>query len=335
MPLLNMVLPKIEVEASSQNYGHFVISPLESGYGITLGNALRRVLLSSLPGAAVTSIRVSGIHHEFSSIPHVREDMTRLILNVKQIRFRSHTDEPVRIHVEVSSEGPVTAGDLNCPPEIEVVNPDQYLLTADSNDVDLDIEMIVSKGRGYSPAEERGRLPLGEIPVDAIYSPVRKAAYRVERTRIGQQTDYDKLHLEIWTDGSITPEKALRDAANLLIQHFSLLAGTEVTVIEKQEESAEGIPMRVFEAPIEELELTVRAYNCLKRAGITKVGEILKRMEKGEDEMLAIRNFGKKSLDELVEKLREKGYLNVPGVDLSAYTAGVYKPLAVDEDTEA
>lgn len=335
MPLLNMVLPKIEVEASSQNYGHFVISPLESGYGITLGNALRRVLLSSLPGAAVTSIRVSGIHHEFSSIPHVREDMTRLILNVKQIRFRSHTDEPVRIHVEVSSEGPVTAGDLNCPPEIEVVNPDQYLLTADSNDVDLDIEMIVSKGRGYSPAEERGRLPLGEIPVDAIYSPVRKAAYRVERTRIGQQTDYDKLHLEIWTDGSITPEKALRDAANLLIQHFTLLAGTEATVVEKQEESAEGIPMRVFEAPIEELELTVRAYNCLKRAGITKVGEILKRMEKGEDEMLAIRNFGKKSLDELVEKLREKGYLNVPGVDLSAYTTGVYKPLAVDEDTEA
>lgn len=332
-PLLNMVLPKIEVEASSQNYGHFVVSPLESGYGITLGNALRRILLSSLPGAAVTSIRVSGIHHEFSAIPHVREDMTRLILNVKQIRFRSTTEEPVRVHVEIGNEGPVTAGDLNCPPEVEVVNPDQYLLTADSNDVDLDIEMTVSTGRGYSPAEDRGRLPLGEIPVDAIYSPIRKAAYRVERTRIGQQTDYDKLHLEIWTDGTISPDDALRRSANLMLQHLTLLAGTEIAVIEKQEETAEGIPGRVFEAPIEELELTVRAYNCLKRAGITKVGEILKRMEKGEEEMLAIRNFGKKSLDELVEKLRDKNYLTVPGVDLSAYIGDAYKPLSESDDT--
>ena len=197
-----MVLPKIEVEASSRNYGHFVISPLESGYGITLGNALRRVLLSSLTGAAVTSIRLSGIHHEFTSVPHVREDMTRMILNVKQIRMISRAEDPVRIHVEVTHEGPVTAGDLICPPEIEIVNPDQYLLTADSNDVDLDIEMVVGVGRGYSPAEERTRLPLGEIPVDAIYSPVKKAAYRVERTRIGQQTDYDRLNLEIWTDGT-------------------------------------------------------------------------------------------------------------------------------------
>jgi DNA-directed RNA polymerase subunit alpha len=320
-----MVLPKIEVEASSQNYGHFVISPLESGYGITLGNALRRVLLSSLTGAAITSIRLSGIHHEFSAIPHVREDMTRLILNVKQIRLRSRTEDSVRIHVEVSSEGPVTAGDIVCPPEVEIVNPDQYLLTADANDVDLDIEMVVNAGRGYSPAEERGRLPLGEIPVDAIYSPVRKAAYRVERTRIGQQTDYDKLNLEIWTDGTLSPDEALRKASNILVQHLTLLAGAETVVVEKKEEVAEGIPSRVYDAPIEELELTVRAYNCLKRAGITKVGEILKRMEKGEDEMLAIRNFGKKSLDELVEKLREKNYLTVPGVDLSAYMSGNYR----------
>ena len=331
--MLNMVLPKIEVEASSQNYGHFVISPLESGYGITLGNALRRVLLSSLPGAAIASIRVSGIHHEFSTIPHVREDMTRLILNVKQIRLRSRTEEAVRIHVEVSSEGPVTAGDIIAPPEVEIVNPDQYLLTADSNDVDLDIEMVVHTGRGYSPAEERGRLPLGEVPVDAIYSPVRKAAYRVERTRIGQQTDYDKLNLEIWTDGTLAPDEALRKAATILVQHLTLLAGAETATVEKQETTTEGIPPRVYDAPIEELELTVRAYNCLKRAGITKVGEILKRMEKGEDEMLAIRNFGKKSLDELVEKLRDKGYLSVSGVDLSAYTSGVYR-LEGDVDVE-
>jgi DNA-directed RNA polymerase subunit alpha len=322
VPLLNLVLPKIEVEASSRNYGHFVISPLESGYGITLGNALRRVLLSSLPGAAVTSIRLSGVHHEFSAIPHVREDTTRLILNIKQIRLRNMSEDPVRIHVEISSEGPVTAGDLICPPEVEVVNPNLYLLTADSSDVDLDVEMVVQTGRGYSPAEDRPRLPLGEIPVDAIFSPIKKAAYRVERTRIGQQTDYDKLNLEIWTDGTITPEDALRQAADILVQHLTLLAGATTTVVEQPQEEEEGIPSRVYDAPIEELELTVRAYNCLKRAGITKVGEILKRMEKGEEEMLAIRNFGKKSLDELVERLEDKGYMDVPGVDLSAYRDG-------------
>jgi DNA-directed RNA polymerase subunit alpha len=320
--VLNMVLPKIEAEANSQNYGHFVISPLESGYGITLGNALRRVLLSSLTGAAVTSIRLSGIHHEFSAIPHVREDTTQLILNVKQIRLISRSEDPVRLHVEISNEGPITAGDLICPPEVEIVNPDLYLLTADSNEVDLDFELEVSSGRGYSPAEERTRLPLGEIPVDAIYSPVKKAAYRVERTRIGQQTDYDKLNLEIWTDGTVSPEDSLRKSAQILVQHLSLLAGAVTVEVEPQQEEEEGIPARVADAPIEELELTVRAYNCLKRAGITKVGEILKRMEKGEEEMLAIRNFGKKSLDELVEKLGEKNYLTVPGVDLSMYLEG-------------
>lgn len=330
-----MVLPRIEVEASSQNYGHFVISPLESGYGITLGNALRRVLLSTLEGAAISSIRISGIHHEFSAIPFVREDTTQLILNVKQIRLKSRSEDPVRIHVEVSNEGPVTAGDIVCPPDVEIMNPDHYLLTADSNDVDMDIEMVVETGRGYSPAEERTRLPLGEIPVDAIYSPVRKAAYRVERTRIGQQTDYDKLNLEIWTDGTIAPDAALRESAKILVQHLSLLAGAEVVAVEPAKQEEHGIPPRINDAPIEELELTVRAYNCLKRAGITKVGEILRRMEKGEEEMLAIRNFGKKSLDELVDKLREKNYLSVPGVDLSAFFRnGSYVPGSDEEDED-
>jgi DNA-directed RNA polymerase subunit alpha len=330
-----MVLPRIEVEAISQNYGHFVISPLESGYGITLGNALRRVLLSSLEGAAVTSIRISGIHHEFSPIPYVREDTTQLILNVKQIRLKSRSEDPVRIHLEVTSEGPVTAGDIVPQPEIEIVNPDLYLLTADSNDVDMDIEMVVEVGRGYSPAEERTRLPLGEIPVDAIFSPVRKAAYRVERTRIGQQTDYDKLNLEIWTDGTLSPETALRESAKILVQHLGLLAGAEAVSVEPAKQEEHGIPPRINDAPIEELELTVRAYNCLKRAGITKVGEILRRMEKGEEEMLAIRNFGKKSLDELVDKLREKKYLNVPGVDLSAFFKnGSYTPGSDDDEED-
>jgi DNA-directed RNA polymerase subunit alpha len=314
-PLLNTVLPKIEVESSSLNYGRYVISPLESGYGITLGNALRRVLLSSLKGAAVTSIRISGVHHEFTAIPNVREDTQRLILNVKQIRIKTRSEEPIRLRVEVTSEGPITAGDLIAPPDVEIVNPDLYLLTADAEDVDLDLEMIVGMGRGYSPAEERGKLPLGEIPVDAIYSPVRKASYQVGRTRIGQQTDYDKLIMDVWTDGTMSPDEALRESAKILVTHLSLLSGEEVRAAEKKEEPEQGIPARVYDAPIEELELTVRAYNCLKRAGITKVGEILKRMEKGEDEMLAIRNFGKKSLDELVEKLGEKNYLSVPGFD--------------------
>jgi DNA-directed RNA polymerase subunit alpha len=307
--LLNFVWPKIEREGSSLNYGRFVIGPLESGYGITLGNALRRVLLSSLPGAAVSSIRISGVHHEFSPIPHVREDTTALLLNVKQLRLRSEVDEPMRLHLEVRTEGPVTAGDLICPPEVEVINPELLLLTADSPEVDLDLELTVGRAHGYSPAEERGKLPLGEIPVDAIYSPVRKVNYTVTRARIGQQTNYDRLSLEIWTDGAISPEDALREAAKLLVGHLILIAGADVAPIEAAAVEIRGVPSRIYDVPIEELELTVRAYNCLKRAGITKVGEVLERLQKGEDEILAIRNFGRKSLHELVEKLGSKGYL--------------------------
>jgi DNA-directed RNA polymerase subunit alpha len=306
---LNFVLPKIEREASSRNYGRFIIGPLESGYGITLGNALRRVLLSSLPGAAVTSIRISGVHHEFSSIDYVREDTTALLLNIKQLRMKSEVDEAVRLHVDVRSEGPVTAGDLIGPPEVEIVNPELLLLTADSPEVDLDLELTVGRGRGYSPAEERGKLPLGEIPVDAIYSPVRKVNYAVTRARIGQQTNYDRLVLEIWTDGTLPPEVALRESAKLLMRHLTLIAGADVLPAEQAAAESRGVPSRIFEVPIEELELTVRAYNCLKRAGITKVGEVLERLEKGEDEILAIRNFGRKSLIELEEKLQAKGFL--------------------------
>lgn len=308
--MLNFVLPKIEREASARNYGRFVIGPLESGFGITLGSALRRVLLSSLQGAAVTSVRISGVHHEFSPIPHVREDTTALLLNIKQLRFKSEVEEPVRLHVDVRNEGPVTAGDLVCPPEIEVVNPELLLLTADSAEVDLDIELTVNAGRGYSPAEERGKLPLGEIPVDAIYAPVRKVNYTVTRARIGQQTDYDRLVLEIWTDGTLAPEIALRESAKLLVRHLTLIAGAQVLPLEPATAESHGVPSRMYDVPIEELELSVRAYNCLKRAGITKVGEVLERLEKGEEEILAIRNFGRKSLNELVQRLDDKGFLS-------------------------
>lgn len=313
--MLNRVLPQIECEASSRQYGRFVISPLESGYGITLGNALRRVLLSSLPGAAVTSIRVSGVPHEFAVIPHVKEDMTALILNVKKLRFQFHTDleESFRIHLEVKGEGEVTGADLQCPSQVEVINPELTLLTADSNDVDLDVEMVVSRGHGYSPAEERGKLPIGEIPVDAIFSPVRKANYEVTRTRVGQMTDYDRLVMEVWTDGSIAPETAISESARILVEHLSRIAGldeTPVVSVETPEEEEEGIPSSVADIPIEDLELSVRAYNCLKRASIVRVGEILNMLEQGEDEILAIRNFGRKSLVELLEKLEEKGFLD-------------------------
>ena len=229
--MLDFVLPKIEREASARNYGKFIIGPMERGYGITLGNALRRVLLASLPGSAVSSIRISGVHHEFSPIPYVREDTTALLLNVKQLRLKSELEEPVRLHVDVRNEGPVTAGDLICPVEVEIVNPELLLLTADAPEVDLDIELTVSRGRGYSPAEERGKLPLGEIPVDAIYSPVRKVNYTVSRARIGQSTNYDRLVLEVWTDGTMAPEAALRESARLLVRHLSLVAGADVLLV--------------------------------------------------------------------------------------------------------
>jgi len=330
--LLNFVLPKIEREASARNYGRFVIGPMESGFGITLGNALRRVLLSSLPGAAVTSIRISGVHHEFSSIPYVHEDTTALLLNIKQLRLKSEVDEPIRLHVNVRSEGPVTAGDLICPPEIEVVNPALLLLTADSPEVDFDLELTVNRGRGYSPAEERGKLPLGEIPVDAIYTPTRKVNYTVSRARIGQQTNYDRLVLEIWTDGTIAPEVALREAGKLLVRHLVLIAGADVLPAEAAAAETRGLPSRIYDVPIEELELSVRAYNCLKRAGITKVGEVLERLEKGEEEILAIRNFGRKSLNELVQRLDVKGFLSAISYQPGASTAEVDDEAGEPED---
>ena len=303
------VLPKVESEAVTQQYGSFSISPLEPGYGVTLGNALRRVLLSSLRGAAVTSVRVSDVHHEFSAIPNVREDMTALILNLKELRVILHQNESARLRAEIKGEGAVTAGDLETPPYVEIVNPDLHLLTGDSSETNLDIELVVEMGRGYSPAEERGRLPIGEIPIDAIFSPVRKANFKVERARVGQATDYDRLVMEITTDGTISPYDALREAARMLVTHFSLIANITPQEETPETPEEETPAAKIQDTPIEELELTVRAYNCLKRAGITQVGEILEKLRKGPDEILAIRNFGQKSLDELIDRLEEKGLL--------------------------
>jgi len=312
---MNLVLPKIESDVQTRDYGRFMIGPLETGYGITLGNALRRVLLSSLEGAAITSILVRGIHHEFSTIPHVREDMTSLLLNLKQVRFtfQDEEEESARLRLEVQGEGVVTAGDIIAPPVVEIVNPEAYLLTTDSDEAELEIEMTVSRGRGYSPAEERGKLPLAEIPVDAIFSPVRKVNLKVERARAGQISDLDRLVLEVWTDSSILPAKALSTAAQILARHLTLVAefgDVAVPIVAGVEESR--IPARIYDVNIEDLDLTVRAYNCLKRTGITKVGEILEKLERSEEEILSIRNFGQKSLDELKEKLAAKGYWPLP-----------------------
>ncbi|MCP4361037.1 MAG: DNA-directed RNA polymerase subunit alpha [Chloroflexi bacterium] len=296
----------------SQDYGRFIIGPLERGYGTTLGNSLRRVLLASLPGAAISSIRVTDVPHEFSAIKYVREDMMQLILNIKQLRLKLHETDMARLRLEVHGAGTVTAADLQTSPEVEIVNPDLYLFTVDSDDAFLEVEMTAETGRGYSPAEERGRLPIGELPVDAIYSPIRRVGYEVEKTRVGQIADYDRVVMQIWTDGTIKPEEALAQSAQVMIQVLRPIAGVseETFLPEEVEEEEEGtIPNEIYDTPIEQLDLSVRVFNSLKRTGITKVGEMLDMLERGEETMLAIRNFGEKSLDELKTQLRIKGFL--------------------------
>ena len=313
--MLNLVLPKIEADAQARNFGRFVIGPMESGYGITVGNSLRRVLLSSLEGAAITSVQFRGIHHEFSTIEHIREDMTSLLLNLKRVRFKflDDAEDEVRLHLEVKGEGVVVAGDIFCPPIVEVVNPELYLLTTDSPEAELEMEMTVSRGRGYSPAEERGKLPVAEIPTDAIFGPVLKVNYNVERARIGQVSNFDRLVVEIWTDGTVSPAEALSTGAQILAKHMAVIAEFgDVTVEVEPEVEESRIPERIYETSIEDLDLSVRAFNCLKRAGITKVGEILERLERDEEELLAIRNFGQKSLEELKLNLEAKGFWPLP-----------------------
>ena len=310
----NMVLPhQVERENVTKDYGRFIISPLESGYGLTVGNALRRVLLSSLPGAAVTSIRVSGVHHEFSPIPHVREDMMQLILQVKQLRLVLHGVESARLRLEHrGAEGTVTAADIAAPPEVQIENPSLYLFTVDDRDVDIEMEFEVSLGRGFSPAEDRGRLPIGELPVDAIFSPIKRVNFDVERARVGQRTNYDKLVMELWTDGTIRPEEALAQAAKIFGHHLKPIAGVDDDWFQSIEpappiEDDSTFPP-LYDKPIEELDLSVRVFNSLKRTGITSVGDVIDMLNRGPDAMLAIRNFGEKSLDELEQKLKEKNY---------------------------
>jgi DNA-directed RNA polymerase subunit alpha len=302
-------LPKVETDAVSQTYGRFIIGPLESGFGVTLGNALRRVLLSSLPGAAVTSVRITDISHEYTTIPGIREDVMQLILQVKQLRLKMESEEPMRMSLQVRGAGTVTAGDIQVPPEVEILNPDLYLFTADNAKASIDIEFTVEQGRGYMRADERGRMPIGELPVDAIFSPIRRVAFDVERARVGQMTNYDSLTIEIWADGRQAPLDALKDAARTLVAHLRLVAGLSLEE-EEPEEEEEGLPREVYERPIEQLDLSVRVFNALRRTGITSVGEVLEMLALGDDTLLTVRNFGQKSLAELKDRLREHGFMD-------------------------
>ncbi|MGH2538503.1 MAG: DNA-directed RNA polymerase subunit alpha [Candidatus Promineifilaceae bacterium] len=311
MAIANLTLPEVTRSGGSQKHGRFKIEPLERGYGTTVGNSLRRVLLASLPGAAITSIRVTDVAHEFSAIPHVREDMMEFILQVKQIRLRLDGVDQARLRLDVRRAGVVTAADIIAPPEVEVINPDLYLFTVDSDEAQLEIEMTAETGRGYSPAEERGRLPIGELPVDALYSPVERVGYDINKVRVEKSADYDSVEMDIWTDGTVKPEDALAQAAQIMMQHLRPIAKISEESLLPVEVRApeETISDEAYDTPIEQLELSVRVFNSLKRTGITKVGELLEMLDKGEESMLAIRNFGDKSLQELKAQLRDKGYL--------------------------
>ena len=309
--MIGIEKPKIETAefSASGDYGRFVLEPLERGYGTTLGNSLRRVLLSSLPGYAITSVKIEGVHHEFSTIKGVKEDVTEIVLNLKSVILKIHGDGPKTMYIDASGAGVVTAGDISTDSEVEIINLELPIATLDA-DAHLSMELTCDKGRGYVSAERNKALMqpiIGVIAIDSIYTPVLKVNYTVENTRVGQITDYDKLTLEVWTDGTINAKEAVSLGAKILNEHLSLFGDlsdeafdTEVMVV-KDDNNTE----KVLEMTIEELDLSVRSFNCLKRAGINKVEDLI---NKSEEDMMKVRNLGKKSLDEVVAKLRSLGF---------------------------
>jgi DNA-directed RNA polymerase subunit alpha len=302
--------PQIEVEEATGNFARIVAAPLPPGFGITLGNALRRVLLSSLKGAAVTSVRVDGVQHEFSTIPNVKEDTIEFLLNVKELRLRALSDRAGTLVIDVTGRtGPVTAADIQVPEHYEIVNPDLYLATVDAKDGRLYVEFNVEQGQGYQPAGQVDGTMIGVIPVDAIFSPVQKVNYRIEHTRVGQATNYDKLTLEIWTDGTMTAVEAISKSAEVLIDQFRLfshMGRPAMPTVERGLGAGRQLAPDKYNMAIEDLNLSMRAYNCLRRSGLMTVGQVL---EKSEEELLALRNFGRKSYDELRERLDEMNLL--------------------------
>ena len=307
--MIEIEKPRIECQESPDDvsYGKFVVEPLERGYGTTLGNSLRRVLLSSLPGTAPTSIRIAGVQHEFSTIPGVKEDVTEIVLNVKGIIARLHCDGPKTVYIEAAGECEVTAGDIKADGEVEILNPELHIASL-GPDGALSMEITLAHGRGYVPADKNksAQQVIGTIPVDSIYAPVLKVNYAVENTRVGNQTDFDKLTIEVWTDKTISARDALSLGAKILCDHFTLFTdlsdtiGNSCTVVEKEPER----PDTVMKMTIEELDLSVRSFNCLKRAGIDTVEDLTNRTE---DDMIKVRNLGKKSLEEVIQKLHSLG----------------------------
>ena len=301
--------PHISIEEESEDHARIVAEPLAPGFGITLGNSLRRALLSSLPGAAVTSIRIEEVVHEFSTIKGVREDTMELLLNFKEIRLRPLSDRPGKLYLEARGPGDIHASDIQVAADYEIVNPDLYLASLDSDKTHLTVEFTVERGRGYLAADISDGMPIGVIPVDAIFSPVRKVNYHVEHTRVGHVTNFDKLVLEVWTDGTMNGIDAISQSGDILRDEmfiFSQLGKPEPSVVEHGVGRGLALPADKYNTPIEELNLSVRAYNCLKRSGLMTVGQVL---EKSEDELLTLRNFGQKSYDELKTRLIERGYL--------------------------
>lgn len=307
--MIEIEKPTIECIYSEEdsNYGKFVVEPLERGYGTTLGNALRRILLSSLPGAAVTTVKIDGILHEFSTVPGVKEDVTEIILNLKKLAIRLNNENSKRAIINVVGPKEVTAADIIADSDLEIFNPDLHIATLEEN-ATLVMEINIARGRGYIPADQNKNesTPIAVIPVDSIYTPVRKCNFTVENTRVGQVTDYDRLNLEIWTDGSISPEESVSIGAKIMHEHLKLfidltdsMDSVEI-MVEKEEDQKE----KALEMTIEELELSVRSFNCLKRAGINTVEELTHRTE---EDMMKVRNLGKKSLDEVKHKLEELG----------------------------
>lgn len=315
--MLEIEKPRIEcTELNDEDmYGRFIVEPLERGYGITLGNSLRRVLLSSLPGIAVTSIKIDGVLHEFSTVPGVIEDVTEIILNVKDLSVKLHSEGPKVVYIDAEGEGPISARDIKADADVEVLNPELHIATL-NGDNRFYMEMVLNRGRGYvvSDKNKLSGQPIGIIPIDSIYTPVRKVNYLVENTRVGQDTDFDKLILEIWTNGTIKPDEAISLGAKILSEHLNLFIDlseqakhTEV-LVEKEETKKE----KVLEMTIEELDLSVRSYNCLKRAGINTVEDLI---SKTEEDMMKVRNLGRKSLEEVLQKLNALGLSLAPSED--------------------
>lgn len=300
---------KITEYIENNHYGKFELEPLERGFGTTLGNSLRRVLLSSLPGYAITSVKIDGILHEFSTIPNVKEDVTEIVLNLKGVILKIHGDGPKIMYIEANGSGEITAGDIKTDSEVEILNPDHHIATLD-NGAHVAMELTADKGRGYVSSDRNKQLlapEIGVIAIDSIYSPVLKVNYTVDNTRVGQITDYDKLSIEVWTDGTISAKEAVSFAAKIITEHLNLfvdlsdeVSNTEIMVV--KDDSAKE---KVLEMTIEELDLSVRSFNCLKRAGINTVEDLI---NKTEDDMMKVRNLGRKSLDEVVNKLASLGF---------------------------